>query len=496
MATRGRDALAMTPLQRPQRLSRNGVIAALKADDDRPGQLRLDDIAPNPENPPARAQDVEDLAASIRQVGVLQALIVAPRAAFLTVYPQHAAAVGERMWVLLGGHRRCAAAMLAGIDEVPVVVRGDLGDRAGETIIHENLHRKALSPIEEARAYQRNLSVQGLSQRKLAEHLGIRQSQISKRLALLTFGPQMQDLVDSGVLSVKDAAEVLDVLRDQPNRDRVEVLLALKIREAIKEDDQYGYSPARWARVAVSEVEHEDQVAAQAQAAAADYGLTLVLRADTTGRDAWCRSQHELQSKRDIAAAARRGDLVAAEAQCGTQPLYYRISAPPSAERDAKDARQRDGREKRARRARARADRARYAVLVAHAGARPTADLYRQLITLSLLTGKALHSNVTHFARKIGQEIGIGPTAEEASDDWAWRTLLPGHRHAESLAFLIALVACEVELRNPSTTVSEDPAVAVYRTWLASHGYTEDPTPAVDDAIEPDEPDAAAGEEG
>ena len=163
-------------------------------------------VSSNPDNPSGRVADVESLIESVREVGVLQPLLLAPSGVFGLAHPEHLEAVQGFEWVILAGHRRHVAAIGAGLAEVPAVVREDLSrdGRDDEVLLHENLHRKELTALEEARGYGRMAS-RGLSQRAIARHTGISQGQIAKRMSLLKLVPEVQDAVDTDKLVVIEA---------------------------------------------------------------------------------------------------------------------------------------------------------------------------------------------------------------------------------------------------------------------------------------------------
>ena len=107
------------------------------------------------------------------------------------------------------GHRRLAAAELAGEKTVPVISR-DMGDSQRQFVmLIENLHREDLSPIDEARGYQQLIDVFELSQRDIAGKVGRGQSHITKRLQLLGLSPKAQVAVDSGGITLEAAAKLL-----------------------------------------------------------------------------------------------------------------------------------------------------------------------------------------------------------------------------------------------------------------------------------------------
>lgn len=137
---------------------------------------------------------VQDLAASIKVHGVLQPLIVRPK--------------GSRVELVVG-ERRLRACQLLGWSRIPAVVR-DMDDRsAAEMVMIENLQRRDLNPIEEARGYERMLSTFSLTQQQLAERLGLSQSAIANKLRLLRLPEEVWQLVSEGKLSERHARALL-----------------------------------------------------------------------------------------------------------------------------------------------------------------------------------------------------------------------------------------------------------------------------------------------
>lgn len=153
-----------------------------------------------------------ELAQSIRQFGIIEPLVARPLA--------------EGGYEILAGHMRWQAARQAGLTQVPVVVR-EADDRAAAAIaLVENLLRRDLNPIEEARALRRLREEFGLTQEQLAETLGISQSAISRALGLLNLDPVVQAQIEDGsleaghgkaLLSLSDAAQIR--LAEQAIRD-------------------------------------------------------------------------------------------------------------------------------------------------------------------------------------------------------------------------------------------------------------------------------------
>lgn len=174
-------------------------------------------IDPSPANPRSAVRDVSELAKSMRSVGVVQELKVRRQ--------------GER-YELIHGHRRLAAAKLAGLATVPVVLDESDPDPLRDLMVRlvENMQREDLTPLEEARAFQEALE-QGIKggQRTLAAKVGKSQAHISKRLSLLKLPDKLQGEVDSGGISVSDATELAQ-LADDPAR----------LKKAVKAGAEWG----------------------------------------------------------------------------------------------------------------------------------------------------------------------------------------------------------------------------------------------------------------
>ncbi|MPY67031.1 ParB/RepB/Spo0J family partition protein [Deinococcus sp. SDU3-2] len=151
-----------------------------------------------------------ELAGSIREKGVLQPLLLRPR--------------GEN-FEIVAGERRWRASQLAGLAEVPAIIR-DLGDReALEIAIIENLQREDLGPLEEARAYQ-TLLEQGLNQEGVARAVGKGRSTVSNALRLLTLPGEALRALEGGEISAGHARAVLA----QPEADRLWALGEIRTR--------------------------------------------------------------------------------------------------------------------------------------------------------------------------------------------------------------------------------------------------------------------------
>lgn len=195
------------------------------SDSQRRPELRLpiERIFPNP-NQPRRDFDqepLESLANSIRQKGVLQPLIVRPRAA------------AEGDFEIVAGERRWRASQLANLHEIPVVIR-DLDDvEVIEIAIIENIQRADLNAIEEALGYRQLMDRFGHTQEKIAEALSRSRSHIANLLRLLSLPEDVQLLVREGKLSAGHARAV--ITSAEPSRlAQLAVLRGLSVRDVEK----------------------------------------------------------------------------------------------------------------------------------------------------------------------------------------------------------------------------------------------------------------------
>lgn len=159
-------------------------------------EIEVDRIGPNPAQPRQRfdAATLEELAASIREHGVLQPLIVRN---------------ADGGYVLIAGERRWRAAMMAGLARVPAVVKEASGQAALEMALVENVQRADLSPLEEAGAYRELEEAYGLRQEQIADRVGRSRTSVTNRLRLLSLPPRTKALLAEGSISEGHARALL-----------------------------------------------------------------------------------------------------------------------------------------------------------------------------------------------------------------------------------------------------------------------------------------------
>lgn len=159
-------------------------------------EVAVDRITPSPFQPRRTFDEakIEELAASIRNQGIIQPLVVRPK---------------NDGFELIAGERRWRAAMKAGLSRVPVVVRTASDHEALQLALVENLQREDLNPIEEASGYRRLQEEFQWSQEEMAERVGKSRPAIANSLRLLALPPEVQQEVTAGNLPAGQARALL-----------------------------------------------------------------------------------------------------------------------------------------------------------------------------------------------------------------------------------------------------------------------------------------------
>ena len=187
----------------------------------------LDKIEPNPQNPrmAINQEALEELAASIREHGVLQPVLVRP--------------LEDGRFELIAGERRWRASRIAEQAAIPAIVEEIDDDTALEIAIIDNLQREDLSPLDEAAMYDRMVHEHGYSIRKLAEKLGKDKGYLENRLRLADAPPEIRELVSLRKDTLSHAYELMKV-EDPKKRKRLAEQVArnelslVKLREKIE----------------------------------------------------------------------------------------------------------------------------------------------------------------------------------------------------------------------------------------------------------------------
>ncbi len=177
-------------------------------------EIELAQIAPNPRQPRhiMRAPELEELAASIREHGLLQPLLLTP-----------APAPNGIRYHLIAGERRWRAAQLAGLRQVPAIVRGSTPQQMLELALVENVQRADLNPLEEAEAYRQLMDEFGLTQEQVARKVGKDRTTVSNMLRLLKMPEVLKQAVAEEKISEGHARALLQL------NDEARELALLKI---------------------------------------------------------------------------------------------------------------------------------------------------------------------------------------------------------------------------------------------------------------------------
>lgn len=165
--------------------------------DVQPNELEISLIQANKNQPRKRFDEdaLEELAESIRAVGILQPIVVRP--------------IAENQFEIIAGERRFRAAQLAGLTSVPVTVRAAQDDQTLEMALIENVQREDISPIEAALAYRALIDEFGLTQEQVAARVGKNRVTISNALRLLRLPEEVLEAVDSGLITEGHARALL-----------------------------------------------------------------------------------------------------------------------------------------------------------------------------------------------------------------------------------------------------------------------------------------------
>src|SRR6188508_2830142 len=219
--------------------------------------IPIDHIEPNPEQPRMvfEPDALNELAASIREHGVLQPILVRP--------------LGPNTYQIVAGERRWRASRLAGLESIPALIEEIDDDTALEISIIENLQREDLTPLDEAAMYDRMVHEHGYSIRKLADKLGKDKGYLENRLRLADAPQEIRDLVSVRKDTLSHAYELLKVT-DEKKRRRLAARVAsgelslVKLRERIegrrrtRPDGEGSTEPAETAAVDRDDNGHRD----------------------------------------------------------------------------------------------------------------------------------------------------------------------------------------------------------------------------------------------
>ena len=193
-------------------------------DKDEVVQLYLDDIIPNRFQPREVFDEkaLKELAVSIKEHGVIQPIIVRNV---------------NGKYEIIAGERRYKASALAGLTKIPAIIR-DLDDKESSKVaLLENLQRKNLNPIEEARTYQKILEIDEMTQEELAKTMGKSQSAVANKIRLLSLPEEIQDALLKEEISERHARTLLNLTDIEEQKTMLKKVIDNKMSVRALEDE-------------------------------------------------------------------------------------------------------------------------------------------------------------------------------------------------------------------------------------------------------------------
>ena len=181
-------------------------------------QISLDAITPNPRQPRVHFDEteLEELAASIREHGIIQPLIVSPAV--------------DRKYTLIAGERRLEASRIAGLHLVPVIIRNEVSDQQMlELALIENLQRADLTPLEEAEAYHQLTGEFGLSHEQIAKQVGKSRTAVTNTLRLRNLSEIVKEALVDKLITEGHARALLGLTSAKAQEAALQTVNALRL---------------------------------------------------------------------------------------------------------------------------------------------------------------------------------------------------------------------------------------------------------------------------
>lgn len=214
--------------------------------------IRISNIEPNKKQPRALFDEkaLSELADSIASNGVLQPLLVRP--------------IGEERYQIVAGERRWRASRMAGLTEIPVIIKDMEDIEAMEIALIENLQREDLSPIEEAKGYKVLIDKYKLTQEETSKAVGKSRPAVSNSLRILTLPPEVINMIESGeitpgharaLLSLKESNEIKKLAEEICSKGlsvrQVEMLLKNK-KNLLRDENQMKFVDPLFREIEIS----------------------------------------------------------------------------------------------------------------------------------------------------------------------------------------------------------------------------------------------------
>jgi len=207
----------------PQNTNQEVVVSSGKAVQDDFLEVPTSKIASNPQQPRHvfDEKELQDLADSIKEHGIIQPLVVAK--------------IAPEQYELIAGERRLKASKIAGLNMVPVIIREESGEREKlELALVENIQREDLNVLEEARAYKKLIEEYDLTQEEIAERVGKSRSAVANKVRLLGLPVEIQRALQDGKITEGHARSILAIENPEKQRALFEIILKdnLTVRQA------------------------------------------------------------------------------------------------------------------------------------------------------------------------------------------------------------------------------------------------------------------------
>lgn len=197
---KGLDSLIPTNVMMESEVKHSTASTASSAEDEKDGTLmvKLSKVEPNREQPRKNFDEdsLQELAESLKQFGMLQPILVQNRGDY---------------YEIIAGERRWRAAKIAGLKEVPVIVRELTDQEIVEISLIENIQREDLNPIEEAQAYKRLLTEFHLKQDEVAERVSKSRTAVTNSMRLLKLCDEVQKMVVDDMISTGHARALISI---------------------------------------------------------------------------------------------------------------------------------------------------------------------------------------------------------------------------------------------------------------------------------------------
>lgn len=213
-------------------------------------QLYLDDIIPNRFQPREIFDEraLKELAVSIREHGVIQPIIVR--------------SVQNGKYEIIAGERRYKASALAGLTKIPAIIRNLDDKESSKVALLENLQRKNLNPIEEARTYQKILEIDQMTQEELAKTMGKSQSAVANKLRLLSLPDDIQKSLLKEQISERHARALINIPDSKKQKAMLKKIIDNKMSvRSVEEEIKRLYSKNNDSTQARPELSNNEQIA-------------------------------------------------------------------------------------------------------------------------------------------------------------------------------------------------------------------------------------------